>query len=86
MRLSNARVTGTRVENRVMLPSAMTILCVLAAYLAIGFITAIAFVSIGAPQMTHSSFTLGARILLLPAATALWPYVLLRWVKARRNP
>jgi hypothetical protein len=69
-----------------MLPPAMTILWVLAAYLAIGFIAAIAFVSIGAQQVTHSSFTLGARILLLPGATALWPYVLLRWAKARSNP
>ena len=69
-----------------MLQPAMTILCVLATYLAIGLIAAIAFVSVGAQQVTHSSFTLGARILLLPAATALWPYVLLRWMKARRNP
>jgi hypothetical protein len=72
-------------EKRAMLASAMTILWVLAAYLAIGFMTALAFVSIGAQQVTHSSFTLGARLLLLPGATALWPYVLVRWAKARRN-
>ena len=28
--------------------------------------------------------TLGARILLLPGAAALWPYVLMRWLKARQ--
>jgi hypothetical protein len=55
-------------------------------YLAIGLIVAIAFVMAGAPQLTHSSFTLGARILLLPASTLLWPYVLLRWINARHTP
>jgi hypothetical protein len=27
--------------------------------------------------------TLGARILLLPGAIALWPYIVLRWRRAR---
>jgi hypothetical protein len=30
--------------------------------------------------------TIGARILLLPGATALWPLVLARWFSARRMP
>jgi hypothetical protein len=28
--------------------------------------------------------TLGARILVLPGAAALWPYVLVRWLASRR--
>jgi hypothetical protein len=28
------------------------------------------------------SFTPGARLLLLPGAAALWPYVIMRWRKA----
>ena len=30
--------------------------------------------------------TIGARILLLPGATALWPLVLARWFSTRPNP
>jgi hypothetical protein len=30
-----------------------------------------------------ATVTLGARVLFLPAAAALWPYVLLRWLKSR---
>ena len=60
----------------------MIVLYVIAAYIAIGFIFAVAFVTFGATQVTHSSFTLGARILLLPGATLLWPYVLARWLKS----
>ena len=31
-----------------------------------------------------SSITPGARILLVPGAFALWPYILFRWLKAGR--
>jgi hypothetical protein len=55
-------------------------------YLAIGVVVAVAFVMAGAPQLTHSSFTPGARILLLPASTLLWPYILMRWLKAPHTP
>jgi hypothetical protein len=53
-------------------------------YLVLGVITAVAFVSLGVTQVQPYSMTLGARILLLPGATALWPYVLVRWLKSRR--
>ncbi len=61
----------------------MIALYALAVYAAIGLISALAFVTIGATQMTHQSLTAGARILLLPAATLLWPYILGRWLKSR---
>lgn len=64
----------------------MTVIWALAAYLAIGFLAALAFVSFGAAQVTHSALTLGARILILPGTTVLWPYVLFRWLKACRHP
>jgi hypothetical protein len=46
----------------------------------------VAFVSVGATRVLDHpvSMTIGARILLLPAATALWPYILLRWIRASR--
>ena len=65
------------------MPSA--VLDVLALYAAAGVVTALAFVSVGIAQVVNPPVpaTLGARILLLPAAFALWPYILVRWWKAR---
>jgi len=58
----------------------------LALYVVAGIVTAVAFVSFGISQvLPHMSATLGARILLLPGAAALWPYILIRWRKARRH-
>jgi len=61
------------------------ILLGLALYAAIGAVTALAFVSFGISQVLPHPMpaTLGARILLLPGSIALWPYILLRWRKAR---
>jgi hypothetical protein len=63
----------------------MILFCVIALYLLIGFVTAVAFVSFGLSQVLPHNMTasLGARILFIPGATALWPYVLLRWQQAR---
>ena len=67
------------------MPSA--ILYALALYAAAGVVTALAFVSVGITQVLHPPMpaSLGARILFLPGAFALWPYVLIRWRKMRRN-
>jgi hypothetical protein len=64
-----------------------TVLYALAVYAAVGVVTALAFVSVGIGQVLHPplSATLGARILFLPASFALWPYILIRWWKARRR-
>ena len=68
------------------------LLSLLALYVAAGLCTAVAFVTFGvAHVLPHAgsapmSFTLGARLLLIPGAAALWPYVLLRWLRARRQP
>ena len=51
-------------------------------YAAIGIWTAIAFVLFGVTQVQPAPVSLGARILILPGAAALWPYVLTRWLKA----
>jgi hypothetical protein len=52
------------------------------AYVAAGLLTALAFALFGASRVVPSSFTPGARILLIPGAFALWPYILVRWLKA----
>ncbi len=65
------------------MPSA--ILYALALYAVVGAVTALAFVSVGLAQVLNPPMpaTLGARLLFLPASFALWPYILIRWHKAR---
>jgi hypothetical protein len=57
----------------------------LLAYAAVGLVTAVAFVTFGVVRVLPqpAPVTIPARILLIPAAAALWPYVLLRWAKSR---
>jgi hypothetical protein len=67
-----------------MQPVVAFLLYTLALYAAIGIVTAFAFVSLGVTRVQAASVSLGARVLILPGAAALWPYVLLRWLKAPR--
>ena len=64
------------------------LLSLIALYAAAGLCTAVAFVSFGVGRALPApmSFTLGARLLLIPGAAALWPYVLARWLRARTRP
>jgi hypothetical protein len=59
--------------------------CGLALYAAAGLGVGVAFVIAGAPRVLPGAwtFTPGARLLILPGAAALWPYVLLRWLRVR---
>jgi hypothetical protein len=65
-------------------PIVAFLLGALALYAAIGVATAIAFVTFGVTRVQPAGVSLGARILILPGAAALWPYVLMRWLKAAR--
>jgi hypothetical protein len=65
-------------------PLVAFLLDALALYAAIGLLTALAFVVSGVTRVQPAGVSLGARILILPGAAALWPYVLLRWLKAVR--
>jgi hypothetical protein len=51
-------------------------------YIGVGFLIGLAFVIFGVVQVHAMPVTLGARILLLPGATVLWPFVLSRWLKS----
>ena len=64
-------------------PLVAFLLNALALYAAIGAITAVAFVIFGVTRVQPAPVSLGARILILPGAAALWPYVLLRWIGTR---
>ena len=63
----------------------MILFCALTIYALIGLVTAVAFVSVGLAQVLPHAMTasLGARVLFIPGAAALWPYVLVRWLQAR---
>jgi hypothetical protein len=53
-------------------------------YLLAGFLTGLAFVIFGVTQVQAAPVTIGARILLLPGAVALWPFVVARWRRTAR--
>ena len=63
-------------------PVVAFLLNALALYAAVGVATALAFVAFGITRVQPAPVSLGARILILPGAAALWPYVLARWLKA----
>jgi hypothetical protein len=64
-------------------PLVAFLLNALALYAAIGVVTALAFAAFGITRVQPAPVSLGARILLVPGAAALWPYVLRRWLAAR---
>jgi hypothetical protein len=61
----------------------MILLYAAALYVVPGLVVAAAFVMVGVTRVQPQPVTGGARVLLFPAAAALWPYVLIRWIKAR---
>ena len=58
----------------------------LAFYAATGVAVGMAFVMFGVGSVLPepAPVTIGARILIFPGAAALWPYVLIRWMKSSR--
>jgi len=63
---------------------AMILFGALVVYLAVGLLTAIAFVASGVTRVQPAPVTIGARILLIPGAVALWPLIMSRWLARRR--
>ena len=55
----------------------------LTAYAALGIVFAILFVSVGVQRVdaVAKGAGFGFRLLILPGVTALWPILLLRWVR-----
>jgi hypothetical protein len=66
----------------------MIFLAAVGIYALVGVVTALAFVTIGITKVLPRPVpvAIGARILLLPAAAALWPYLLFRWCYGGRMP
>jgi hypothetical protein len=67
-------------------PLVAFLLNALVLYAALGIVVAVAFVLFGITRVQTAPVSLGARILILPGATALWPYVAIRWLKTRGAP
>ena len=61
------------------------VLLVFAIYLLLGFVFALVFVIRGITVVDPAAEGAGVvvRIMLLPASTLLWPYLLICWLKAR---
>jgi hypothetical protein len=64
----------------------MFVLIGLALYAAAGIAVAAAFVAFGVTRVLPEPVpvSVGARILIFPGAAALWPCVLVRWLKSSR--
>jgi hypothetical protein len=64
----------------------MIVLMALAIYAVAGMAVGAAFVASGVTRVLPepAAVTACARVLIFPGAAALWPYVLIRWLKARR--
>ena len=61
----------------------MIVLLAVAVYAAVGVVIAAAFLAFGVTRVpAPATVTLGARIMLFPGAVALWPYVLIRWLRS----
>ncbi len=63
-------------------PERMLFLYLFYLYVGIGLAVAIAFAFAGVTRVQPQPMTAGARLLLIPGAAALWPYILLRWIRA----
>lgn len=62
---------------------AVTALYILACYLAIGVIFAIAFAFMGAGRVDPAAHRapIGFRVLIVPGAAALWPWLMMKWFR-----
>jgi len=58
-----------------------------ALYALVGLVVAIAFVAVGVTRVLAqpTPASTGARLIWLPGAAALWPYVLVRWAMSGRK-
>lgn len=63
------------------------VLVLLAAYLLLGAAFALAFVTRGAGRIDPAARNgpIGFRIMIAPGAAALWPVLLLRWIRSGRG-
>ena len=59
------------------------VISILGLYLMVGVLFAVAFIVSGVTQVQPAPVAVGARLLILLGAAALWPFLLRRWLKSR---
>lgn len=61
------------------------LLLAIAAYFAIGALVALPFVAVGISRVDAAAkgSSIAFRILVLPGSVALWPLVLMKWIRGR---
>jgi hypothetical protein len=66
---------------------ATIIVVIFVAYTVLGVAFAIAFVTRGAERMDPDARggPVSFRLLIFPASAGLWPYLMIRWLRARRS-
>jgi hypothetical protein len=67
------------------MPWAETLLVVPASYAALGFVFAVAFVTVGVERLDPAASHAGKafRLIILPGAICFWPLLLRRWIRGR---
>ncbi len=83
-----ARLAGPRGGGAMTIAIAETIVAILGAYLGVGAIFAVAFVTLGLSRIDPAAHAmpLGARLLIWPGVAALWPLMLQKWLTQRKPP
>jgi len=66
------------------MPLAQLILASAAVYVAVGFVFAIVFVTLGASRLDEAARRApwSVRAIIIPGATALWPVLLAKWCRS----
>ena len=68
-------------------PVAGTLVQLVCGYLGVGVLFALAFVTVGAARVekTAAGGSPGFRVAIFPGAVVLWPYLLVRWLRAPKR-
>ena len=63
------------------------ILLILAAYLVVGFVFAIAFVTKGVERVDEGAHkaTIGFRIIIIPGVMVFWPLMMKKWIASNKR-
>lgn len=64
------------------------IFSIVSIYLCGGFVFALAFIFKGLRVVDKSAYesTIGFKIIILPATMVFWPFLLIKWMSASKNP
>jgi hypothetical protein len=69
------------------MPVAQLVILIVSVYAAAGFLFGVAFVTAGVGRVDETARVSGAgfRLIILPGSAALWPVLLVKWIRARKK-